>query len=105
VSLTMFPGDSIPTSRADDSKDRKPLGRLQVKARILTFDSGKRQTHSPSSQEISYPGSISYSLEPCFPQSPLLGFVLLSTVLFSIFCYTLELQRLGRALVERKDRS
>jgi hypothetical protein len=29
------------------------------------------------------------------------GFVLLSTVLFSIFCYTLELERLGRALVER----
>jgi hypothetical protein len=33
------------------------------------------------------------------------GFVFLSTVLFSIFCYTLELERLGRALVERKDRS
>jgi hypothetical protein len=33
------------------------------------------------------------------------GFVYLSTVLFSIFCYTLELERLGRALVERKDRS
>ena len=33
------------------------------------------------------------------------GFVLLSGVLFSIFCYTLELERLGRALVERKDRS
>jgi hypothetical protein len=33
------------------------------------------------------------------------GFMLLSTVLFSIFCYTLELERLGRALVERKDRS
>jgi hypothetical protein len=33
------------------------------------------------------------------------GFALLSTVLFSIFCYTLELERLGRALVERKDRS
>jgi hypothetical protein len=33
------------------------------------------------------------------------GFVLLSSVLFSIFCYTLELERLGRALVERKDRS
>lgn len=32
------------------------------------------------------------------------GFVLLSTVLFSIF-YTLELEWLGRALVERKDRS
>ncbi len=32
-------------------------------------------------------------------------FVLLSTVLFSIFCYTLELERLGRALLERKDRS
>jgi hypothetical protein len=32
------------------------------------------------------------------------GFVFLSTVLFSIFCYTLELERLGRALVERKDR-
>ena len=31
--------------------------------------------------------------------------VLLSTVLFSIFCYTLELERLGRALLERKDRS
>jgi hypothetical protein len=31
------------------------------------------------------------------------GFVFLSTVLFSIFCYTLELERLGRALVERKD--
>jgi hypothetical protein len=30
--------------------------------------------------------------------------VLLSTVLFSIFCYTLELERLGRALLERKDR-
>ena len=33
------------------------------------------------------------------------GFVLLSGVLFSIFCYTLELERLGRALIERKDRS
>jgi hypothetical protein len=32
-------------------------------------------------------------------------FVLLFTVLFSIFCYTLELERLGRALLERKDRS
>ena len=32
------------------------------------------------------------------------GFVFLSTVLFSIFCYTLELERLGRALVERNDR-
>ena len=32
----------------------------------------------------------------------LLAFVLLSTVLFSIFCYSLELERLGRALVERK---
>ena len=32
-------------------------------------------------------------------------FVLLSGVLFSIFCYTLELERLGRALIERKDRS
>jgi hypothetical protein len=30
------------------------------------------------------------------------GFVWLSSVLFSIFCYTLELERLGRALVERK---
>jgi hypothetical protein len=33
------------------------------------------------------------------------GFVFLFTVLFSIFCYTLELERLGRALVERKDHS
>jgi hypothetical protein len=33
------------------------------------------------------------------------GFAFLSTVLFSIFCYTLELERIGRALVERKDRS
>ena len=33
------------------------------------------------------------------------GFVLLSGVLFSMFCYTLELERLGRALIERKDRS
>ena len=32
-------------------------------------------------------------------------FVLLSSVLFSIFCYTLELERFGRALLERKDRS
>src|SRR6516162_1345002 len=32
-------------------------------------------------------------------------FVLLSSVLFSIFCYTLELERFGRALIERKDRS
>jgi hypothetical protein len=32
-------------------------------------------------------------------------FAFLSTVLFSMFCYTLELERLGRALVERKDRS
>jgi hypothetical protein len=31
------------------------------------------------------------------------GFVLLSTVLFSIFCYTLELERLGRAFVERRE--
>jgi hypothetical protein len=31
--------------------------------------------------------------------------VLLFTVLFSIFCYTLELERLGRALLERKGRS
>jgi hypothetical protein len=28
------------------------------------------------------------------------GFVILATVLFSIFCYTLELERIGRALVE-----
>jgi len=34
-----------------------------------------------------------------------LGFLILSTVLFSIFCYTLELERIGRALVERKDRN
>ena len=33
------------------------------------------------------------------------GFVFLSTVLFSIFCYSLELERLGRALVEGKDHS
>ena len=33
------------------------------------------------------------------------GFVWLSSVLFSIFCYTLELERLGRALLERKNRS
>jgi hypothetical protein len=33
------------------------------------------------------------------------GFALLFGVLFSIFCYTLELERLGRALIERKDRS
>jgi hypothetical protein len=31
----------------------------------------------------------------------LLGSVLLFAILFSIFCYTLELERLGRALVER----
>jgi hypothetical protein len=30
------------------------------------------------------------------------GFLILSTVLFSIFCYTLELERIGRALVEPK---
>jgi hypothetical protein len=35
----------------------------------------------------------------------ILGLVLSSAVLFSIFCYTLELERIGRALVERKDRS
>jgi hypothetical protein len=35
----------------------------------------------------------------------LLGLVLISAVLFSIFCYTLELERIGRGLVERKDRS
>jgi hypothetical protein len=34
-----------------------------------------------------------------------LGFVWLSAVLFSIFCYSLELERLGRALLERYDRS
>jgi hypothetical protein len=34
-----------------------------------------------------------------------LGFLILSTVLFSIFCYTLELERIGRALVEPKDRN
>ena len=34
-----------------------------------------------------------------------LGFVLLSAVLFSMFCYTLELERLGGALVKRNDRS
>ena len=34
-----------------------------------------------------------------------LGFVLLSGVLFSMFCYTLELERLGGALVKRNDRS
>jgi hypothetical protein len=34
-----------------------------------------------------------------------LGFVWLSAALFSIFCYTLELERLGRALLERYDRS
>ena len=33
------------------------------------------------------------------------GFVFLSTVLFSIFCYSLELERLGRALVGGKDHS
>ena len=33
------------------------------------------------------------------------GFVLLSTVLFSIFCYSVELERLGKALIEGKDRS
>jgi hypothetical protein len=33
------------------------------------------------------------------------GFVLLSTVLFSIFCYSPELERLGKALIEGKDRS
>src|SRR5271166_1517829 len=33
------------------------------------------------------------------------GFLILSIVLFSIFCYTLELERIGRALVKRKDRS
>jgi hypothetical protein len=32
------------------------------------------------------------------------GSFLLFTVLFSIFCYTLELERLGRALVERSTR-
>jgi hypothetical protein len=32
-------------------------------------------------------------------------FVILSIVLFSIFCYTLELEGLGRALLERKNRS
>ena len=35
----------------------------------------------------------------------LLGVVLLSTVLFSIFCYSLELERVGKALIEGKDRS
>ena len=34
-----------------------------------------------------------------------LGFVLLSAVLFSMFCYTVELERLGGALVKRNDRS
>ena len=34
-----------------------------------------------------------------------LEFVLLSAVLFSMFCYTLELERLGGALVKRNDRS
>ena len=33
------------------------------------------------------------------------GLLILSIVLFSIFCYTLELERIGRALVKRKDRS
>jgi hypothetical protein len=33
------------------------------------------------------------------------GFLILATVLFSIFCYTLELERIGRALVEPKDRN
>jgi hypothetical protein len=33
------------------------------------------------------------------------GFLILGTVLFSIFCYTLELERIGRALVEPKDRN
>jgi hypothetical protein len=32
------------------------------------------------------------------------GFVLLFGVLFSIFCYSLELERLGKALTERQDR-
>ena len=36
---------------------------------------------------------------------PYVYLVFLFTVLFSIFCYSLELERLGRALVERKDRS
>jgi hypothetical protein len=34
-----------------------------------------------------------------------LGFLLLLVVLFSMFCYTLELERLGGALVKRNDRS
>ena len=33
------------------------------------------------------------------------GLLILSIVLFSIFCYTLELERIGRALVKRKNRS
>jgi len=33
------------------------------------------------------------------------GFALLSTVLFSIFCYSVELERLGKALIKGKDRS
>jgi hypothetical protein len=33
------------------------------------------------------------------------GFVLLSIVLFSIFCYSVELERLGKALIEGKDHS
>jgi hypothetical protein len=38
-------------------------------------------------------------------QIPPLGFVWLFAVLFSIFCYTLELERLGKTLLERDDRS
>ena len=33
------------------------------------------------------------------------GFVLLSAVLFSIFCYSLELERIGKALIEGRSRS
>jgi hypothetical protein len=38
-------------------------------------------------------------------ETTLWRFVFLSSVLFSLFCYTLELERVARALLERKDRS
>jgi drug/metabolite transporter (DMT)-like permease len=44
-------------------------------------------------------------VQVCYWLDQYWGFVLLSAALFSIFCYTLELERLGRALVERKGRS
>ena len=45
--------------------------------------------------------AIVYYRPPEIQLAPLLQFVVFVTVLFSMFCYSLELERLGRTLDER----